>query len=47
MAKMGFKPPVCMYEANVSALCREGNMDGVVKVLEELPKNDIVPTVTT
>ncbi|CAL4972508.1 unnamed protein product [Urochloa decumbens] len=48
MAKKGFKPTMCMYEAKITALCREGNVDDAVKVLEEeLPKNDLVPTVTT
>ncbi|PUZ53339.1 hypothetical protein GQ55_5G045000 [Panicum hallii var. hallii] len=48
MAKKGFKPTMCMYEAKITALCREGNVDDAVKVVEEeLPKNDLVPTVTT
>ncbi|XP_062207860.1 pentatricopeptide repeat-containing protein At1g05600 [Phragmites australis] len=48
MAKKGFKPTLCMYEAKIAALCRDGCVDDAVKVLEEeLPKNDLVPTVTT
>ncbi|GJM92103.1 hypothetical protein PR202_ga08533 [Eleusine coracana subsp. coracana] len=48
MAKKGFKPTICMYEAKIAALCREGNVDGAVKVLEEeLPNNDLVPAVKT
>lgn len=48
MAKKGFRPTICMYEAKIGALCRERNVDDAVEVLEEeLPKNDLVPTVTT
>ncbi|CAO1947002.1 unnamed protein product [Urochloa humidicola] len=48
MAKKGFKPTMCMYEAKITALCREGSVDDAVRVLEEeLPKNDLVPTVAT
>jgi pentatricopeptide repeat protein len=48
MAKKAFKPTMCMYEAKMVALCREGNVDGAMKVMEEeLLENDLVPTVTT
>jgi pentatricopeptide repeat protein len=48
MAKKDFKPTIFMYEAKIAALCREGNVDDAVEVMEEeLPKNDLVPTVTT
>ncbi|XP_006646601.2 pentatricopeptide repeat-containing protein At1g05600-like [Oryza brachyantha] len=48
MGKKGFKPTLCMYEAKIASLCREGRLDEAVKVLEEeLPKNDLVPTVAT
>lgn len=48
MSKKGFKPTIRMYEAKITALCREQRMDDAVKVLEEeLAKNDLVPTVKT
>nr|CAB3479219.1 unnamed protein product [Digitaria exilis] len=48
MTKKGFKPTLCIYEAKINALCRKGDVDDAVKVLEEeLPKNDLVPTVTS
>jgi pentatricopeptide repeat protein len=48
MAKKGFKPTICMYEAKMADLCREGNVDGAMKVMEEeLLENDLVLTVTT
>ncbi|KAL5228961.1 hypothetical protein ABZP36_017226 [Zizania latifolia] len=48
MGKKGFKPTICMYEAKIASLCREGRLDEAVKVLEEeLPKNDLIPTVAT
>uniref|UniRef100_A0ACD5WJ42 Uncharacterized protein n=1 Tax=Avena sativa TaxID=4498 RepID=A0ACD5WJ42_AVESA len=48
MARKGFKPTICMYEAKITALCREQRVDDAIKVLEEeLAKNGLVPTATT
>ncbi|XP_047061050.1 pentatricopeptide repeat-containing protein At1g05600-like [Lolium rigidum] len=48
MGKKGFRPTICMYEAKITALCREQRVDDAIKVLEEeLANNGLVPTVTT
>ncbi|KAJ3673814.1 hypothetical protein LUZ60_005806 [Juncus effusus] len=46
MTSKGFKPSVFMYEVKIEALCKEGNINEAVRVLEqEMREKDYAPTV--
>ncbi|XP_020083840.1 pentatricopeptide repeat-containing protein At1g05600 isoform X1 [Ananas comosus] len=48
MCQRGFRPPVSMYDAKITALCGDGRADDAVKVLEvEMAEKNCVPTVRT
>ena len=47
MQETGFRPTNLVYESKVAALCRGGNVDAAVKVIEEEMEGNCVPNVRT
>ncbi|KAK7833808.1 pentatricopeptide repeat-containing protein [Quercus suber] len=45
MQETGFRPTNLIYESKVAALCRGGNVDAAVKVIEEEMEGNCVPNV--